>query len=57
VLGKYQRSWSDKPVMSSAEGLTTNGLVPFTLSLSKGVGRNPSKECLKHRGIESDAVS
>ncbi len=36
--GPSQEGWFDKPVLSVAEGLTTNGkrYNPFALSLSKG---------------------
>jgi hypothetical protein len=37
-LRDYLKKWFDKPVLSKAEGLTTNGegsLCPFVLSLSK----------------------
>jgi hypothetical protein len=31
-----EEGWFDKPVLSLVEGLTTNGAIPFALSLSKG---------------------
>jgi hypothetical protein len=37
-------SWFDRPVLSIAEGLTTNGTQPFGLSLSKASGnRRPRR--------------